>query len=166
MARRTRSAVKHDRPPEGSATGPTLQFAIVPRQVPFVNRNRFWSGSTLVKRAPRLWVTADRVGGGVDLWFCDSRWCVRNATHASSASEAEQVAESFYPGLRPYWTRLRVSDRTAAQYLDRLRREDGCSFCRRAPAEHGSSQIQAGGARICKLCVGEFYEDLFKSESS
>ena len=117
------------RPFKGTATGLSLHYALVPRSVRFVNNGRFWSGGHLVDRAPRLVISQDRVRQGVDLWFCDKRWRIRQGTGASSVEEAKRTAEQFYPGLAPHWVDLRVTEAAARRYMERLRREEGCSFC-------------------------------------
>jgi len=158
-SRRSRSRASA-RPFEGSATGPSLHYVLVPDDIPFVNRGRFWSGGRLVGRAPRLVITQDRVLKGVDLWFCDNRWHIRHGTSAPSVAEAKRRAEQFYPGLAAHWTDLRVTAATARRYMERLRREHGCSFCHRAPGEHGVSQAQAGEARICASCVADLHKEM------
>jgi hypothetical protein len=140
-------------PPSGSASGPTLAYAIVPRNVPFVNKGRFWSGDRLARRAPRLWITADRIRGGVALWFCDGRWRARNVVTAPSLKGAKKLAESFYPGLAGHWIDLRVSKAAAARYLEKMREEEGCSVCRRVPAEAVEPWIKTGDVRLCKSCI-------------
>jgi hypothetical protein len=157
-AQQTRSVV--DRPPEGSASGPTLAYAIVPRTVRFVNKGSWWSNSRLAKRCQRIWITGDRFRGGVEIWFGDTAWRVRLGSHAESVSHAKRWAQRFYVGLSDHWVDTRIGEASAAAYVDRLRREDGCSFCGRAPAEHGSSQIQSGSARICESCVTEFHSTM------
>jgi hypothetical protein len=44
--------------------------------------------------------------------------------------------------------------------MERLRREHGCSFCHRAPGEHGVSQVQVGTSRICANCAAQFHKDM------
>ncbi len=151
------------RPFEGTATGPTLHYALVPRSVPFVNDGRFWSDHDLVKRAPRLAITQDRVRNRFELLFCDRRWRILHGLTATSVPKAKRIADEFYPGLGAHWTDLNVTARAAARYMKRLRDEQGCSFCHRAPGEHGVSQIQVRQARICADCVAEFYEDIHPS---
>jgi hypothetical protein len=136
----------------------------VPDDLPFVNKGRLWSGSELVKRAPRLAITQDRVRHEVNLLFCDKRWHIVNATGDVSVEAAKESAERFYPGLTPHWVNLRVSETDAERYMERLRRFHGCSFCRRAPAEHGGSQIQVRRTRICSDCITEFYNDLHQED--
>jgi hypothetical protein len=133
---------------------------VVPRDLPFVNNGRFWSGKELVKRAPRLAITQDLVRHEVNLLFCDNRWRILNATSDISVKAAKQSAERFYPGLAAYWVDLRVSESDAERYMARMRRYHGCSFCRRAPAEHGGTQIQVRQTRICAECITGFYRDL------
>jgi hypothetical protein len=87
-AQQTRSVV--DRPPEGSASGPTLAYAIVPRTVRFVNKGSWWSNSRLAKRCQRIWITGDRFRGGVEIWFGDyglarSAWEPRRVCFAREA---------------------------------------------------------------------------------
>jgi hypothetical protein len=151
---------RNDPPFEGSATGPSLHYAHVPRSVRFVNRGRFWSNGRLVKRAPRLVITQDTVEQGVDLCFCNSRWRILHAIAATSVAEAKREAERFYPGLSSHWVDLRVTQAGVRRYMERLRREEGCSFCHRAPGEHGVSQVQVGDCRICADCVAEFHKEL------
>jgi len=155
-----------DRPFEGSATGPSLHYVLVPREIPFVNRGRFWSNGRQVRRAPRLVITQDRIQKRVDLWFCGNRWKVLHATSARSVGAAKREAERFYPGLAPHWIDLGVTEVASRRYMERLRREEGCSFCHRAPGEHGVSQILAGTSRICADCVAEFYEELAPHRSA
>jgi hypothetical protein len=146
------------RVPSGSAAEPTVAYAVVPRGVPFVNEGRFWVGGRLAKRMPRLMITADAVAGGVDLWFCDREWQVRQASHSSSIAEAKRFAESLYRGLAPRWVDRRVTRRSAKRYLRQLGLSEGCSFCLRAPAEHGGAQMHGKTARICWRCITEFYD--------
>jgi hypothetical protein len=149
-----------DGPPAGSASGPTVAYAVIPRSVRFVNKGRWWSNNRLAKRCQRVWITADRFRAGVEVWYGDAKWRVRHGGHAESVEQAKRSAERFYLGLAEHWVDTRVSEAAATRYVDRLRREDGCSFCRRAPAEHGGSQIQVGSARICQSCVAEFHDDM------
>jgi hypothetical protein len=135
-------------------------YAIVPEKVPFVNKGRLWSGSELVPRAPRLAITQDRIAKEVNLFFCDDHWRIVSATSDTSVQAAKQSAERFYPGLAPHWVDLDVTETDAERYMEVLRRKQGCSFCRRAPAEHGGDQIQVRRARICAACITEFYNDL------
>lgn len=160
---RKRLSRRLSRPFEGTATGPTLHYAVVPPSIPFINDGRFWSGDRLVKRAPRLAITQDRVRKRVELQFCDSRWRILSGMSAPSVTEAKRIAEQFYPGLDVYWIDLKINAGAADRYMKRLRREQGCSFCNRAPGEHGVSQLQIRQARICADCVSEFYNYLFRS---
>jgi hypothetical protein len=147
-------------PFKGIASGPTQHYVIVPRDLPFVNNGIFWSGNELVKRAPRLAITQDLVLHEVNLLFCDSRGRILSATSDISVKAAKQSAEGFYPGLASHWVDLGVSEEDAERYMVRMRRYHGCSFWRRAPAEHGGSQIQVRQTRICAECVTDFYRDL------
>jgi hypothetical protein len=159
MARQPASSTA-DRPPEGSASGPTLAYAVVPRSVRFVNKGGWWSGTRLAQRCQRVWITADRFRGGVEVWYGYSKWRVGLGGHAESLRRAKASAERFYRGLSHLWVDVRVGEAAASRYVDRLRREESCSFCHRAPAEHGGSQFQVGSVRICQSCVVEFHEEL------
>jgi hypothetical protein len=159
-SRTKRNNRKASRPFEGISTGPTLHYAVVPKSIPFVNDGSFWSGHSLVKRAPRLAITQDRLRRRVELHFCNSRWRILHGISAPSVSKAKHLAEQFYPGLDEHWVDLSVTAAAGDRYMKRLRREQGCSFCDRAPGEHGVSQIQVRQARICADCVAEFYKDL------
>jgi hypothetical protein len=160
VSRSAKPLQPRDAPFEGIGSGPTLHYVIVPDHLPFVNKGRFWSGSELVKRAPRLAITQDRLRHQVNLLFCDNRWHIVNAASDTSEEAAKLSAERFYPGLASHWVDLKVSEAVAARYMERLRRYQGCSFCRRAPAEHGGSQVQVRQTRICSACITEFYNDL------
>jgi hypothetical protein len=153
-------------PMTGIGTGPTTDWVKVPRSVRFRNRGSFWVGGKLLRRQPHLAICQDRVAKSVVLLFCDPRWNVRALTTAASVDEAKQQAERYYPGLSPYWVSAGVSERQAKQYMERLRRETGCSFCGRAPAEHGGSQAEARNVRICSSCVEDLHADFNKTEQS
>jgi hypothetical protein len=162
-----RGRVKLSAPPfEGIGSGPTLQYAVVPDDLPFVNRGRFWSGDQLVEKAPRLAITRDFVTGEAHLLFCDEKWQILHGIGAASVDEARREAESFYPGLERHWVDLGITDVKAEAYMERLRRSQGCSFCRRAPAEHGGTQFQVRRTRICGDCVRNFHAQLEKDEGS
>ena len=150
----------HPAPFEGIASGPTLQYVVVPDDVEFVNQGRLWTDGRLVERAPRLVITRDCVRGEVNLLFCDERWRILHATADASVTEARRWAESFYPGLEPHWVDLGVTDEAAEAYMEKLRRSQGCSFCRRAPAEHYGTQFQVRRTRICGNCVKDLYLQL------
>ena len=159
MARRPPSSTANQ-PPEGSASGPTLAYAVVPRSVGFVNKGMWWSGNRLAQRCQRVWITADQFRGGVEVWYGDAKWRVRYGGHAESVQDAKALAERFYRGVSSHWVDLRVTKGAASRYVERLRREEGCAFCRRAPAEHGGSQFQVGSVRICQGCVEDFHAEL------
>lgn len=154
------------RPFMGIASGPSLYYAIVPDEIPFVNKGRLWSGDQLVKRAPRLVICQDRVRNEFNLLLCDRRWRITACVGAMTIEETRNLAESFYPGLSPHWVDLGLTEKAAEQYMERLRRSQGCLFCRRTPAEHGGTQVQVGRVRICSQCVQKFYKDLCTDDRS
>jgi hypothetical protein len=166
-ARQKRRPPQNARPPAGIGSGPTLQYVIVPRSLPFVNRGRFIVGGKTFGRAPRLTIGQDRIQKNWNLLFWDARWRLLAGTSASSIAEAKAEAERFYPGLSPHWVDLRVSEAAAAQYMKRLRAETGCSFCGKVSGEYRSSHLfEVDAARICGDCVKAFHGGLPQGERS
>jgi hypothetical protein len=144
-------------PLAGIATGPTTDWASVPASVPFRNEGDFFVDGRPLRRQPNLAICQDRVEGGVTLLFCDSRWNIRAVGVAPSVAAAKRSAERLYPGLLPFWRSASMTERHALAYMQALRDEMGCSFCGRAPAEHGGSLVERGTARICSACVAEIH---------
>ena len=166
-ARRKDRPAQNSEPPAGIGSGPTVQYVIVPRSVPFVNRGRFIVGGRTLGRVPRLTIGQDRIRNNWTLLFWDARWRLLAGISASSIAEAKAEAERFYPGLFPHWVDLRVSEAAAARYMKRLRAETGCSFCLKAPGEYRSSHLfEVGKARICGDCVETFHGELPQSVRS
>jgi hypothetical protein len=142
----------------GWGSGPLIGYALVPAHLPYVNDGRLWVGDRIAPRARRVAAALNCVQGGVDLWFCDARGRSGAVISRPTEKEVRRYAEALYPGLARHWVRRRVSKAVAARYMERLRRENGCSICRRTPEEHGGPQVEAGRVRICGGCIVELYE--------
>jgi hypothetical protein len=151
----------------GTASGPTLRWVNVPRSVPFRNEGAFWVGGRLLTRQPRLAICADLVRGVVTLVFCNRRWAIIAMMGSPTAETAVREAERYYPGLRSHWIDGRVTGREAARYLKRLRDEEGCSFCRRAPVEVPTegAMFAVRQSRICSDCVKALHTRVVEREA-
>jgi hypothetical protein len=158
--RRRRPAHAEGEPFEGIASGPTLMYVVVPDELPYKNRGRFWSGEQLVPRCPRLVITRDVIRNNHNLIFCDERWTPLYGTSDATLEGARHDAERFYPGIDSHWVDLGLSEADVQAYMEKLRRAEGCSFCRRAPAEHGGTSFEVRRTRICGQCVKKFYAEM------
>jgi hypothetical protein len=156
MPRSTKS-----RPPEFWASGPVIEYAILPRSVPFRGQGLHFVNGKGLGRVPRLALCRDIVKKETVLAFCDHRWRIKGVSTHASTVEAKRRAERMYPGSRSYWVDLKVSAERVASYLRRTWRNQDCLFCGKYPPQV-DAMWTVGRARICSGCVREFHADMPK----
>ena len=93
------------------------------------------------------------------LLHCGRNWNVRAIAAYPSVKLAKQRAERIYPGVSAQWKKSGVSKAQAKAYLARAWKGMECSFCSRTPDEV-QALISKGSARVCDVCVREFYGGL------
>lgn len=153
-------------PPPAIVQARVLQYAVLPRSVPFAGDSSIFVGKKggpllPLARVPRLAICSD-TGGQIRLTFCDGRWQYQASTHHTTVAQAKRRAERIYPGSSRHWTNAHVSAADAREYLERVWRRHRCMFCLKTPLEFDGSLFSMGRGRICAPCVVDFAGDLGK----
>jgi hypothetical protein len=154
-----RSQVKKQRPPEFWASGPVIEFAILPRALPFRGQGLHYVGGIDLGRVPRLALCRDLLKKEIVLIFCDRRWRIKGVAAYASVAKAKKRAERMYPGSTAHWVDLKVSQKRAATYLARTWRNQDCLFCQKIPPQV-DAMWTVGRGRICADCVRDFHAAL------
>lgn len=154
------------KPPPAIAQAQVLEYAVLPRSVPFAGDGSIFVGKAggallPLARAPRL-VICRGTEGGVLLTFCDGRWRYVASTGHKTVAEAKSRAERIYSGASRYWTKTRFTVGDVRRYLERVWGRHRCMFCLKTPPEfdRDGKLFRMGSGRICSACVMEFAKDL------
>lgn len=151
---------RHPRkPPPSLTSGRVLEYACLPKSVPYSGAALQFSGHEEVGWVPCLALEENLQSGEVSLLYCDKDWQILAFSPHDSVGKAKRRAERMYPGSSSHWRRRGVTRAQAIEF--RSHQWDGyeCSFCRRTP-EQASPQFASGLARICGACVEEFHGSL------
>jgi hypothetical protein len=154
------------KPPPAIVQAQVLEYAVLPRSVPFAGDRSIFvgkAGGTLLPlaRAPRL-VICRGTDGGVQLTFCDGRWQYVASTGYKTVAKAKSRAERIYPGSSRYWTKAHFTVGDVRRYLERVWGHHRCMFCLKTPLEfdRNGKLFKMGSGRICSACVIELAKDL------
>ena len=156
------------RPPPAIVQAHVLEYAVLPRSIPFAGDSSIFVGKAggpllPLARAPRLVICRD--SDGIRLAFCDGRWQYVASTQHKTVTEAKRRAERIYPGSSRYWAKTGFTVADVRSYLERVWGRLRCMFCLKTPIEfdRNGQLFRMGRGRICSSCVMEFTKDLTKS---
>ena len=157
------SSENNNTPPPVLCGARLVEYASADDTVIYISKSRLYVGEQLLERVPNLAICESLREPEILLLYCDEHWDFLAIVPVDSIEEARRLAESEYHGIASKWIGAQVSKEAAERYLDELNREECCSFCGRIPPEI-KQMIASSKARICDICITEFFKDLQENE--
>src|SRR5689334_22762324 len=145
------------KPPPTLYQARVLEYAILPKSIPFIVNTSFLVGDVggplrPLGRVPRLAI-CQNADGEIQLLFCKGNWGSASQASCKSLAEAKALAQRSYPGSSAHWRAANVTEAQAAKHLERIWARHRCLFCLKTPLQHRESVFQQGRGRICGACV-------------
>jgi hypothetical protein len=135
-----------------------LSYALADAEVRYSGAICLYVGGQLLGRVPRLAIAQDPATSEILLLHCDEQWDVLGVSSGGpTLAAAKARAERGYPGIGAKWIDTPRSPEQIASLVRDSWEDQACSFCGRVPSEFTSS-VQAPSARICNLCISDYYQ--------
>lgn len=139
-----------------------LAYAFVD-DIECINRELLLVDGNPLEAVPNLAICANLADENeLLLFYCDWDWNSLCAIGGPSIEQLKAHAERNYPGIQTRWIDLNASTEEALAYYDAQPETDRCSFCGKRGFEL-EQWIQRPSATICKECISEFHDLLFKT---
>jgi len=155
------------KPPPIIGNGRVLEYAVVGDAV-FTGTLCLYVSGVKLGAVPCLAICESFDGEEIVLLHCDDEWDVQGiqawkkaeGNAPISIEEIKNRAEKYYVGISSKWIKHDASVEDAEAYKATLMPDVHCSFCSRSMFDVDSLLEGHGGARICNLCVVNFYEEI------
>lgn len=139
-----------------------VEYAVVDSTVKFMNRKNLNVGGNWLGAVPKLAICKNLETSEYHLSHCDDEWNDLCAVQtAKTIQEIKEIAEKHYQGIGKNWVTSGYSETDAIASLNEEIETTKCSFCGRSPHDESTrSMIVSDNARICDVCIREFYHEI------